>query len=153
MVRFATRLRDGAASGYARTILSLRSGVVAVVTSAALAFATPAFGSPPQASHAETPSTTTSADGATSVPSELPPPATILPMLGDPLEVTHGHLALQPWSVYGGTLATVLPNGGTTQPILSHNAKIAIIVAAIVVGVVIILGITYSATRPCCGPF
>ena len=121
-----------AAGGYARCILSVRSGLVAVVTSVTLAFATPAFGSTPE-------------------PSSTESPATVWPTLRNPLELTHGRLALQPWDVYGGTLATALPNGGATQTILSRNAKILIIAGAIVVGLLLFVGIYYG-TRPCCGP-
>ena len=157
-------LRAGAAGGYARFILSLRSGLVAVVTSVTLAFATPAFAYPPQAGSAGTPPATSPADDATTVQSEqahegafpqtatLEPAVTLLTRLADPLEVTHGRFALRPWDVYGGTLATALPNLGATQTILSRNAKIVIIVVAIVGGVIILgLGL-YFGTRPCCGP-
>ena len=144
--------------------MSLRSGLIAVVTSVTLAFATPAFAYPPQAGSAGTPPAASPAADATSVHSEqahegafpqaatLEPAVTILTRLADPLEVTHGRFALQPWEVYSGTLATALPNGAAMQTILSRNAKIVIIVVAIVAGV-ILLGVgLYYGTRPCCGP-
>ena len=157
-------LREGAAGGYAPCILSLRYGLVAVVSSVTLAFATPAFAYPPQAGSAGTPPAASSADGVTSVQSEethegafpqaaiLEPPGTIWTRLADPLEFTHGRFALQPWQVYSGTLATALPNGGATQTILSRNAKIVIIVVAIVAGVIVLTFGLYYGTRPCCGP-
>jgi hypothetical protein len=156
-------LRERAAGGYARCILSLRSGLVAVVTSVTLAFATPAFPCPPQAGSAGTPPAALPADGATSVQSEeghegavpqaaaLEPPLSIWTRLADPLEVTHGRFALQPWEVYGGTLAPVLPNGGATQTILSKDAKIVIIVVAIVAGVILLTFTLYYGNHSCFG--
>ena len=143
-------LREVAAAGYARSILSVRSRFVAVVTSVTLVFATPAFASPPQTGSAETPPAA-SHEAASPQRATIESPEIIWPTLRDRPALEVGHLEVQPWDGFKGALAPALPNVGATQTIMSRDTKVVIIVVA-VVGGLLLLVLLYYGTRPCCGP-